>query len=310
MKKEKGPTITNARAINKTRCIVGLIICAIVIVLAIISLTLNISNFYNEDVPEAGLGTLRMYTTVSNIIAAFGAVICLPFQINGLRKNYYKLPKWIVLAMFVGAVGELVTFTIASCVIAPSAGFYYAMIDKSNLFMHLINPVFVVILFTVAISDAYIKFPISLIALIPSFIYSFFYFILVFVTQIWRDHYHLGDLMPWPVAFLAIMAGAFGISQLLRLLHNLTNKAVERSIERYYKESPDYEFDDIPAAIAKLAQEESKYYVKGDEIHIPVDIIKLLSDRYQSSSYTLDILYDFYLENYLANIHKNEKRDS
>ena len=42
---------------------------------------------------SAGIGTLRMFTTLSNIIAAVGASLCLPFQIDGLRRNKYKLPK-------------------------------------------------------------------------------------------------------------------------------------------------------------------------------------------------------------------------
>ena len=99
---------------------------------------------------------------------------------------------------------------------------------------------------------------------------------------------------------------AFGLSVLLRFLHNLTHRHVKNAIERYYKESPDYEFDLITKAIAKLAKEEAKYYVEGDDIYIPVDIIKLLSDRYQTASLPLDILYDAYLENYLVSINKNE----
>ena len=184
MQKEKVTKIHNARAINKMRCIVGLIICLIVIVLTVVSFTLNIINFYQEDSPEAGIGTLRMYTTLSNILAALAASICIPFQIEGLRKNRFKLPVWVVEAMFIGTCGVFLTFIIALAMIAPNAGFGYAMLTNSNLFMHTLNPIFIVLLFTVAISDAKIKFSRTFYAIIPAFIYSLIYFIHVFVTNI------------------------------------------------------------------------------------------------------------------------------
>lgn len=310
MQKEKTRKITNARAINKMRCIVALIICSIVIILTVVSLTLNIINFYQEDSPEAGIGTLRMYTTLSNILATLAASICIPFQIEGLRKNRFKLPVWVVEVMYVGTCGVCLTLIIALAMIAPNAGFVYAMFERSNLFMHTLNPIFIILLFTVAIPDAKIKFNRTLSAIIPTFIYALIYFICAFVANIWRDHYHISDFLPWPVAFIGVLVVAFGLSTLLRFLHNLNNRRVKRSIEKYYKESPDYEFEKITFAIAKLAKEESAYYSEGDEIYIPVDIIKLLSERYKTTSLPLDIQYDIYLENYLLNIHiKNSDTD-
>ncbi len=77
-----------------------------------------------------------------------------------------------------------------------------------------------------------------------------------------------------------------------------------RGIEKYYKESDDYKFDRIGDAIAHLAEVESKFYHEGDDIYVPVDIVKLLSERYRAEELALDIQYDIYLESYLKNIHK------
>ena len=309
MQKEKTRKITNARAINKMRCIVALIICSIVIILTVVSLTLNIINFYQEDSPEAGIGTLRMYTTFSNILATLAASICIPFQIEGLRKNRFKLPAWVVEVMYVGTCGVFLTLVIVLAMIAPSSGFIYAMFGNSNLFMHTLNPISIILLFTVAIPDAKIKFNRTLLAIIPTFIYALIYFICAFVANIWRDHYHISDFLPWPVAFIGFLALSFGLSTLLRFLHNLNNRRFKRSIEKYYKESPDYEFEKITAAIAKLAKEEAKYYFERDDIYIPIDIIQLLSERYKTNSLPIDILYDIYLENYLLNIHPKESNN-
>ena len=307
MKNKTNKPITNARKINQMRCIVGLVICSIVIILTIVSLTLNIINFYQDDTPESGMGTLRMFTTLSNIIATLAASICVPFQIDGLRKNKYKLPSWVVEVMYVGTVGVALTFVIACSLISITQGFTYAMFEKSNLFMHTLNPIFTILLFTVAISDTRIKFTHSFYSIIPVTIYSFLYFMFAIVTNVWRDHYHVKDYMPWPLALLMIISAAYGVALLLRFLHNLKNKRVRMSIERYYKESPDYDFPKITNALEKLAEVESKYYSEGDDIYIPVDIIKILSERYQTSSLPLDIAYDIYLENYLRNIHPEKK---
>lgn len=304
MKKER--KITNARTINKMRCIVGLTLCAIVVILTAVSFSLNIINFYKDESPESGVGTLRMYTTLSNLLAALAASICIPFQIDGLRKNKYKLPKWVVEVMYFGTVGVFLTFVFAISLISAVNGFSVAMFKNSNLFMHTLNPIFITILFTVAISDGHIKFSHSFYTIIPTLIYGLIYFILAFVTHTWRDHYNIGTYLPWPVAFILIMLLALLLSLLLCFLHNLTNKFVNREIERYYKESKDYEFEKVTFAIQKIAKEESKYYHEGDDIYIPCDIIKMLSERYKADHLPLDIQYDIYLENYLINIHKNK----
>ena len=84
--------IVNVRKINKMRWITGLVMSSIVIIITAVTLILNITDFYNEGTPESGTGTLRMFTTISNLIAAVAAFMCLPFQIEGLKKiniNYH-----------------------------------------------------------------------------------------------------------------------------------------------------------------------------------------------------------------------------
>ena len=206
--------------------------------------------------------------------------------------------------MYVGAVGTFITFFVALTIISSYQGFVKAMFQKSNVFLHTINPLLIATLFVLVISDTKIKFSYSFISIIPVVIYMFIYFIMVFVTKVWRDHYQTNTFIPWPVSLLLLIGVSFGISQLLRFLHNLTNKHVNKSIERYYKESPDFEFPVIGSAVAHLAKIESRFYYEGDEIYIPTDIIGLLANRYQAEKIPVDIIYDVYLENYLINIGK------
>ena len=301
----KDKPIVNARKINKMRYIFGIVICSLVIVLTVVAITLSLLDFFNSKSSEAGVGTFKMFTTISNIIAAFSAAMCLPFQIDGLRRDRYKLPSWIVVVMYVGAVGVFLTFFVAITIIAAYQGFVKAMFMNAKLFTHTINPLLITLLFVLAISDTHIKFSFSFVPIIPVFIYMIIYLIMVIILKEWNDYYYTDKYIPWPVSLILIIAISFGICQLLRFLHNLTNKHINKTIEKYYKESPDFEFPKIKDAIALLAKIESKFYYKGDDIYIPVDIIKMLSDRYGTESVPLDILYDIYLENYLINIGDN-----
>ena len=303
----KDKPIINARKINKMRYISGIIICSLVVIVTFVALTLSLSGFFSNGGSESGLHTFRMFTTVSNIIAAFAASMCLPFQIDGLRRDRYRLPTWIVIVMFAGTVGAFLTFFTAITLITAYQGFVKTMLMKSNLFMHTINPILITFLFVLVISDVRIKFSYSFIALIPIAIYMVIYFIMVFVVKEWSDHYRTNAFFPWPVSLALMVSVSFGVSQLMRILHNLTNKRVNRMIERYYKESPDFDFPIIGSAVAHLAELESRFYYEGDDVYIPVDIIQMLSDRYKANKLPVDILYDIYLENYLINIGKKAK---
>ena len=302
-----GKKITNARKINKMRFIAGISLCAIVIVLTGVGLALNFADFYQDHTPTSGIGTLRMFTTLSNLLAAIAAWLCLPFQIDGLRRDKYNLPNWIVFILYVGAVGVFLTFFVAITLISATQGFVITMFEKSNIFFHTLNPIFITLLFVLIISDEHVKFRWSFLALAPVAIYSFVYFIMVFVAKQWGDHYQTNAYIPWPVSLLAVLLVAFGVTQLLRFLHNLTHKYVTVNLERYYLESEDYAFPAIKDAIAHLAEVEAKFYQKGDDIYIPIDIISLLSKRY-GSPLPEDIEYDMYLENYLMHIHPNGKQ--
>lgn len=301
--------IVNVRKINKMRWITGIVVSSLVIIATTVTLVLNLTNSFNEDSPEAGLGTLKMFTTNSNVIAAISAFMCLPFQIDGLRRDRYKLPPWIVIMMYVGTVGSFLTFFTAITLLSITKGFVIIMFSNSNLFMHTINPILITLLFVLILSDVKIKFRDTFFAFIPIVAYALFYFIAVFVTKVWTDVYQTDDYFPWPVSLLLVLIVAFGISQLIRVLHNLSHKYVTKKIQRYYLLSEDYQFPKVSDAVRKLAQTEVKFYHERDDISIPTDIIAILSQRYNASPVPLDILYDIYFESYLIGIKekKNQK---
>ena len=179
----KEKPIVNARRINKMRFISGIIICSLVIVLTFVAVALSLTDFFETGSSEAGMGTLKMFTTLSNIAAAFSAAMCLPFQIDGLRRDRYRLPSWIVVVMYVGTVGVFLTFFSAITIVSIYQGFVKTMLSKSGLFLHTINPILITVLFVLIISDTRIKFSHSFISMIPIIIYMIVYFIMVFVAS-------------------------------------------------------------------------------------------------------------------------------
>lgn len=299
--------IINARKVNKIRFTSGIVICILVIVLTSVVVALNLVDYFQYDTPESGLGNLRMFTTIANIIAAISASMCLPFQIDGLRRNRYKLPHWIALLMYIGTVGAFLTFFIALTLISSFQGFSRTMFEKSNIFFHTLNPILITTLFVVIIPDGHIKFSRSFIPMIPIGIYMLIYCIMVFGLNIWRDHYYTNSFIPWPVSLVLLIGLSFGICCLLRYLHNLMDKHIAKKIENYYTKSPDYEFKNISEAIAYLAKTESPFYFEGDDICIPSDLIQLLVNRYNVNDKPKDIFYDIYLTNYLISIGKKSK---
>ena len=94
MKTEK--KIYNIHKINMTRCVTGITMGIIMVILSIVALILNVANFFQDVSPESGMGTLRMFTTLSNLLVAIAAFLIISYQIDGLRRGEYHLPHWII----------------------------------------------------------------------------------------------------------------------------------------------------------------------------------------------------------------------
>lgn len=284
--------IIDIKKLNRMRCISGLVISILMVSLVFLAFTLNLINYYKEDVPEAGIGTTRMFTTLSNILVAIASLLIIPYSIDGLRKNNYHLPRWIVDVLYIGTFCAALTFIISATIISIAQGFYTSMINKTNLFFHLINPLFAIVLFTFVNSDHNISFKKSFIPLIPVTIYGIVYVIMAILIGEanggWRDVYEFNTFMPWPITIILIAALSFGISNLIRYLHNLKHKHFKEAVRKYYLESEDYNVPTIEDAIRILAKKEKEDYSSGN-VEIPTRIIEMLKERFNSDISTSDL---------------------
>ena len=295
MKKEK--KIYNIKKINMTRCVTGIIMGVIMIILSILALILNVANYFQEEAPEAGIGTLRMFTTLSNLLVAIGAFLIISYQIDGLRRGEYHLPHWIIDLLYIGVTGVGITFVVAISVISAAQGFDVAMFKKSNLFLHTINPIIAMILFTYINCDHFIKFFKSFITLIPISIYALVYYIMAIAIGEtnggWRDVYELNTYIPWPITYIILALVVFGLSNLLRFLHNKRYQSIEEAIKDYYLYTEYFDGLSIEEAVGKIAKDKIQTHY---QIKVPVSTIKILKERYNSDKSIIE-LSKIYVDN-------------
>ena len=92
---------------------------------------------------------------------------------------------------------------------------------------------------------------------------------------------------------------SFGISNLIRYLHNVTHKRRKQKYADYYQNSLDIKSDTIEEAIVKLAKINKKDYLGGD-IEIPRRSIKMMKPAYEINL-TDEELYKIYIDAFLTN---------
>ena len=279
--------ILDIKKINFRRCLISLISCIIVIILANICYWANLSNALHRNWPNVGLRTLRMFTTISNLLVALAALLSIPYQIDGFRYNNYHLPRWIVYILYTGTVGVGITFMTAITAITIANGFYEAMIKETNLFLHTINPITSIILFTLINDDHHIKFKITFISLIPMFLYSIIYLVFVFIIGPnrggWTDHYKFNQFIPWPITLIIMFSLSFGVATGLRVLHNLTHKYRKNLFIKFFQESPKIKSDTIEEAVIKLAEMNKEKKLRG-EIKIPYRSLRMMKPAYKTDT--------------------------
>lgn len=290
--------------LKKTHAIqswLSLILSVFIVTCVFFSVVRNVLALPNEIVEEVGYKTFRMFTVLSNMFVGITASMSIPFAVDGIRQKNYHLPRWIVNLTLMSVSGVTLTFVITAFILAPRAGFRYMLFTGSNLFLHTIVPIAAIVTFLFINSYHTVKFRVAILSLTPVTAYAVIYLVsAIFIGEDnggWRDHYHFEELMPWYYVAVLILLLTFGISNLLRIVHNCMHRRDKRAIERYYKEAPEYDLPTIEEAIEQLARE-NKQYDAGGEVIVPRRIIKFFEKKYKSEK-PLSFLCKIYLDEYL-----------
>lgn len=275
-----------AKKIYHVRCILALIMSALVFAGTFIGVVQGLLAIPTELTPERGGKIFKLFTVNSNLVAALGAGAIIPFTIDGVKKMRYSLPKWVTILHFAGTICVTLTMIFSLAIILPAHG--KSAVTGMNFWLHVVCPIANILLFIFIDSERRLSTKDSLISLIPFCVYACVYIIMVALLGEdhggWRDIYNLLKYVPFWVGLPIMFALTFGISELLRLAHNaIASSRKLRSakfiIEKITEKSHNELLDD--------AFELGEYFQSkrdNKEIVIPRELLMLYALNYEDDN--------------------------
>ena len=180
----------------------------------VITLVILIQCFYKEGrwAWENGAGVFRYFTVLSNIFCALAALaMCLAPEQN-----------WSWLLKYIGTAAVTVTMMTVLLFLGPQFG-YLDQLKGNNFFMHLLTPLLAIVSFCV-LERRGLAFGTAMLGVVPVLLYGLYYLYRVVVVpekKRWDDFYGFNKDGKWPIAFTAMVVGAFLVSLGLMALQNL-----------------------------------------------------------------------------------------
>ena len=260
----------------KNRVIFALIISSIIILSSLVSVLFMLDPEYQGKV-FLGMENFRYFTTLSNFLLAIVVILTVPFQVEGIRKYDYHLPRWIVNLLFFCVGNIAIVFVAALFLMGPSIGYDKVMFGKFNFWQHLVSPVLAMILFFLIDKDHSIKFKTTIFCIIPNIIYVLLYFVFVELLKdtpyAWPDVYHMTKYGHLEVLMGIAVMLQLCVTNSVRLIHNIQHKRYNMALEEYYRSSEDFKDKSIDEIVKIIAMNDKKRYVIGN-IEIPVHILR------------------------------------
>jgi len=278
---------------NRIQCLLALISAGIVALCVCIGVTMNLVTLYDENFDHMGIRTFCMFTVDSNILAGLAMLLCIPYTIDGLRKEYYHLPDWVVVTMHIAVTAVSLTFLVSLFILAPVKGFVL-IFSGSRFFLHGVCPVLSILTFCFFINSHLVRLWESFLALIPVLLYALVYLVMVvFIGEArggWNDFYGFATRIPLWISLVAIMPLTFGIATLLRLGHGAWCKRRRKKDAALYKAA--YEGMDLTEVVETMAQSHKE---KSKNIFIPTQMFSHMIQN-SGSDLSLETLCRRYFE--------------
>ena len=219
------------------------------------------------------------FTVLSNLLSAAGAMLMLPYAVEGIRKKRFTFPRWISLFQYAGAVSVSITMFCACTIIAFTLGPQFAF-KGANFWLHLVAPICSIILFLAVESGRYLTRKDTVIAQLPFWCYGAVYFLMVIVIGKsrggWEDIYQTKSRIPLWAVFIVLMTIGYFVAVHLRIFHN---RVVARGIRQLSAHWPD---EVTPVEIKIEAFGLGRYmgvHLDESEVVIPMDVLKLMSEK-------------------------------
>lgn len=127
------------------------------------------------------LGMFKFFTVDSNLFMGIISLLFAIFEIRLLKGSIKEIPRYIYILKLMATTGVTLTFIVVFAYLCPLVGSLYLMILNSNLFFHLLVPVFSMITFIFFERNNKISFKYSFYGVIPVIMYGLFYLINVLI---------------------------------------------------------------------------------------------------------------------------------
>ena len=287
-------------ALNRERSVTALIACIIVSVCCMYAIVIGLGVRPNATQEGYGLKIFRFFTVNSNVFAALGAVLMMPYAVEGIRKKYFTCPEWVRLLQYAGAVSTTITMVFAVCVMFPVGG-AYAAFGGIYIWLHVVCPVMALVLLFCVDSNVRLSRKEALIALCPFLVYAVVYYVCVVVLGPekggWNDLYKITSYVTPLVAIVVMMLLGLAVTFGIRWLFN-------RAAEKRHRELQLLWDDSLTAVDIKIEAYGLGRFngLRGNisDMTIPVDILRDLAEKYRISTGDLMRSYIKGLENGLA----------
>ena len=190
------------------------------------------------------VGSLIFFTVLSNLLVGVAALICLPFNIVGIAKKKL-LPKGVYVFKLIATASVAVTFVVATALLPILSGstipaqYGDFSFQKVEFFMHLIIPAAAMLGFIFFDHTEKVKFPVTILAIIPVALYGAFYILNYFLHfKSVNESYDWYGFVSEPgkegiaiAMFAGVFVGAFVLAAILFLLNRLLNKGFFKAQE-------------------------------------------------------------------------------
>lgn len=251
---------------------------------------------------SSAYNVFRYFTTISNIFAAYDAILTVPYALEGIFKQRYNVSKQITRLLFCGTICVTITMILALGLLWPING--NDAVTGYNFWCHIVCPIMVVVLFILVSSEKPISIGDCFSAAIPFMVYAIIYTIMVVVVGEenggWPDLYGIKSMMPIWLAIIISPCVVFLIAFGFRAIHNFAakrrwKKLVEEIIQRYKPEDG----TDIRFMIYEMGELMGAYDGQYEMV-IPIQLINILAEHY--TEYQLEEMVNIFVKGALNKI--------
>ena len=209
-------TLTNK---EKIKLLIGAIINIVIFGLEVFCLVIFIKYAVNGNTDIR----FRYYTNISNLLVGFIALPNAIFLLISLAKSKIIYPKILSIIKYCALCMIALTFLTVIFILVPLTSFK-EMYSDLKFITHLIAPVLALGSYLFLEEKTLFKWKISLLALVPTFIYSVVYITSVVYLKTWPDLYQINKQGLWFIYSPLENIIGFGISQGLYFLKKITSK--------------------------------------------------------------------------------------